>query len=161
MVKYLRTKQFVRIKQNFGIHRIRNRQITLYTNKLTKVKSVRRQFSKLLWRKLQYSNTVEAFIDFAPHLSKISGTLFWEKSEANGVHLNVTTILRHLRNLFAFNSSHTPTFCLVQFKCIQAPNWMGPDVWVNMRVLVSHPSQMPYGHLLYSIKQSSSVIRLR
>ena len=30
MVKYLRTKQFVPIKQNFGIHKIRNRQITLY-----------------------------------------------------------------------------------------------------------------------------------
>ena len=30
MVKYLRTNQFVRIKQNFGIHKIRKRQITLY-----------------------------------------------------------------------------------------------------------------------------------
>ena len=30
MVKYLRTKQFVQIKENFGIYKIRNRQITLY-----------------------------------------------------------------------------------------------------------------------------------
>ena len=30
MVKYLRTKQFVRIKENFGIYKIRHRQITLY-----------------------------------------------------------------------------------------------------------------------------------
>ena len=30
MVKYLRTKQFVRIKQNFGIYKIRNRQIILH-----------------------------------------------------------------------------------------------------------------------------------
>ena len=30
MVKYLRTKQFVRIKETFGIYKIRNRQITLY-----------------------------------------------------------------------------------------------------------------------------------
>ena len=30
MVKYLRTKQFLRIKENFGIYKIQNRQITLY-----------------------------------------------------------------------------------------------------------------------------------
>ena len=30
MVNYIRTKQFVRIKANFGIHKVRNRQITLY-----------------------------------------------------------------------------------------------------------------------------------
>ena len=30
MVKYFRTKHFVRIKENFGIYKIRNRQITLY-----------------------------------------------------------------------------------------------------------------------------------